>query len=164
MILDSLEKLYVEQLKDLYSAEGQILDALPKMRDAATDPGLKKAFGDHLEETKTHRSRIEKVFETLDYEPGGVRCEAAAGLIEEGEEVIKADAVDTVRDAALVAAAQRVEHYEMAGYGTVVAMAKKLGKYDHAEILQETLEEEGLADRKLSHLAERSINFAAMNA
>lgn len=163
MKLDSLEKLYVHQLKDLHSAEKQVLDALPKLRAAAKNTDLQKAFADHLTETKEHVTRLEKIFEGLDFEPGGERCEAAAGLIKEGESAIDADADERVRDAALVAAAQRFEHYEMAGYGTVVAIAKQLGRHEDAAVLQKTLEEEGMADRQLSQLAERSINFAAMN-
>jgi ferritin-like metal-binding protein YciE len=164
MKLDSLEKLLVHELKDLYSAERQILAALPQLEKAATNPDLKRAFAGHRKETEEHISRIERVFDGLDYEPGGAHCEGAAGLVAEGSKAITAEAEDQVRDAALVAAAQRVEHYEMAGYGTAVALAKKLGKYDVAEILQKTLEEEGMADRKLTQLAEKSINFAALHA
>lgn len=163
MILDSLEKLYAHQLKDLHSAENQVLEALPKMQAAARNEDLQKAFAHHLAETKEHVARLEKVFQGLDFKPGGERCEAAAGIIKEGDSAIAADADERVRDAALVAAAQRFEHYEMAGYGTVVAMAKQLGRHDDVDVLQKTLEEEGLADRHLSQLAEKSINFAAMN-
>lgn len=164
MNLDSFEKLYVHELKDLYSAETQLLEALPKMADAAHDAKLKEAFETHQRETEEHRSRLEQIFETLDYEPGGHKCEAMAGLIEEGAEVLKEDAAPEVRDAALIAAAQRVEHYEMAGYGTACAYAEKLGKYDHADLLQATLDEEGSADRKLSTIARRGVNFKALTA
>ena len=162
MKLDSLEKLFVHELKDLWSAENQLLDALPKMEKAATDQGLKKAFHDHREETEQHVSRLKTIFATLEFEPGGHRCQAMAGLVEEAEGLLKEDTTPRVLDAALVAAAQRVEHYEMAGYGTARAYADKLGKYDVADLLQETLVEEGRADIRLTRLAERSINFAAM--
>ena len=163
--LDSLRKLYIMELKDLYSAENQLLDVLPDMEEAANDDGLKKAFSHHLEETKNHISRLEQIFEKTDYSPGGHRCEAMAGLIKEGKEFLKSKDIDEhVRDAALVAAAQRCEHYEIAAYGTARAYAEKLGDYEAADLLQETLNEEGAANQKLSHLAERSINFGAMMA
>lgn len=162
MKLESLHKLYVQQLKDLYSAENQLLKALPKMQEAATNEELKQAFGDHLNETKEQVARLEKVFKSLDFEPGGHKCEAMAGLIKEGEEMIKADAPNEVRDAGLIAAAQRVEHYEMAGYGTCRAYAEKMGDQEAADILQQTLDEEARADESLNRLAERSINFLAM--
>ena len=162
MKLNSLKKLYIHELKDLYSAENQILKALPKMEAAATNPDLKKAFKSHRNETKTHISRLEKVFEKMAFRPGGERCLGAAGLIKETEGLISSDANKHVLDAALIGAAQRVEHYEMAGYGTVVALAEKLGKHGQASILRETLEEEGRTDRKLTQLADKSINFRAM--
>ena len=163
MKLDSLEKLYIHELKDLYSAENQILKALPKMEKAASSKALKKAFKEHRAETKKHISRLEKVFGGLDARPGGERCQGAAGLIKEANGLIKADVTPEVLDAALVSAAQRIEHYEMAGYGTSVALAKKLGKHGQAATLRKTLEEEGMTDRKLTQLAERSINFGAMS-
>ncbi|QDS99479.1 YciE/YciF ferroxidase family protein [Adhaeretor mobilis] len=162
MKLDSLQKLFVHELKDLYSAETQILEALPKMETAATDSGLKQAFRDHLVETKSHVNRLEGIFKSLDFEPGGHKCTAMEGLIKEGEELIKSDASPKVLDAALVAAAQRVEHYEMAGYGTARAYAEKLCEHRAADELQKTLNEEGHANQKLTRLAERSINFLAM--
>lgn len=164
MKLDNLDKLFVHELKDLYSAENQLLEALPKMAKAAKHPDLQKAFLSHLEETKTHVTRLESVFKGLDFKPGGHRCAAMSGLIEEGEEMIKADAAEDVRDAGLIACAQRVEHYEIAGYGTAVALAAKLGKHDLADTLRETLEEEGKADRSLTHIADRVVNFKAMMA
>lgn len=163
MKLDSLHKLYVQELKDLYSAETQLLEAIPKMEAAATDEALKEAFGCHLEETKTHVSRLEAIFKSLDFEPGGHKCAAIEGLIKEGEELIKSDVSSRVLDAALIAAAQRVEHYEMSGYGTARAYAEKLGAHEAADTLQETLDEEGHANRTLTRLAERKINFLAMN-
>lgn len=162
MKLKNLEKLYIHELKDLYSAEKQIYKALPEMENAATDADLKKAFKNHRTETKNHLTRLEKIFEALPAKPSGEKCEGAQGLIKEGKSIIEADASNAVRDAALIAAAQRVEHYEIAGYGTVVAMAQKLGKHDQADILRETLEEEGMTDRKLTYLAEKSINFQAL--
>lgn len=164
MKLDTLDKLFVHELKDLHSAETQLVNALPKMAQAAKHPDLRKAFQSHLEETKNHVTRLESIFKGLDFQPGGHRCAAMSGLIEEGEEMIKADAADEVRDAGLIACAQRVEHYEIAAYGTSVALAEKLGKHDFAGILRKTLEEEGLADRALTHIAERVVNFKAMIA
>lgn len=162
MKLDSLEKLYVHQLKDLFSAENQISDALPKMIEAANDDELRKAFEDHLAETKTHIDRIEKVFEGMDFGPHGERCQGAAGLIEEAEGLLKADAEPAVRDAGMIAAAQRIEHYEIAGYGCAVAYAEKLGHQDAADLLRLSLDEEAEANRNLTRLAERSLNFQAM--
>ncbi|UUO07315.1 ferritin-like domain-containing protein [Blastopirellula sp. J2-11] len=164
MKLDSLQKLYVQELKDLYSAENQLLEALPKMEAAASHAELKKAFRDHLSETKTHVGRLEKIFKKLDFEPGGHKCAAMAGLIEEGSELLKSDIEPKVLDAALIAAAQRVEHYEMAGYGTARAFADQLGDHDSADILQLTLNEEGHANQLLTRLAERSVNFLATTA
>ncbi|WP_193212904.1 ferritin-like domain-containing protein [Luteolibacter marinus] len=164
MKLENLEKLLVHELKDLHSAEKQMLEALPKMADAATHPDLKKAFRDHLAETKTHVTRLESIFAGLDFQPGGHRCEAMAGLVKEGAGMISADADPTVRDAGLIAAAQRVEHYEIAAYGTAAALATKLGSHEIAATLRKTLEEEGKADRDLTHLAERVINFKALIA
>ncbi|TWU25127.1 hypothetical protein Pla52o_14250 [Novipirellula galeiformis] len=164
MKLNSLEKLYVHELKDLYSAENQLLDALPKMRDAAHNADLKAAFANHLEETKTHVARLETLFADLDFEPGGHKCAAMEGLIKEGEDMIQEDIEPEVLDAGLIAAAQRVEHYEMAGYGTARTHAEKLGHQEAADLLQLTLNEEGLADQTLSRLAERKINFLALGA
>lgn len=164
MNIDSLEKLYVHELKDLYSAETQLLDALPKMVEAASNEELKAGFQQHLKETKEHVARLESIFKTLDFQPGGHKCNGMEGLITEGEEVIKEDMPDEVRDAALVAAAQRVEHYEMAGYGVAATYAEKLGHQDHADLLTQTLEEEGATDRKLSRLATRCLNFFALTA
>ncbi|MAT68786.1 MAG: hypothetical protein CMJ58_04615 [Planctomycetaceae bacterium] len=164
MNLDSLEKLYVHELKDLYSAESQLLDALPKMAEAAHDDTLKQAFESHLQETREHRSRLEQIFKSLEFQPGGHKCAAMEGLIKEGSELLEQETEPQVLDAALIAAAQRVEHYEMAGYGSACAYAEKLGKYDHADILQKTLDEEGAADRKLSRIAHRAVNFKALTA
>ncbi len=161
MKLDSLEKLFVHELKDIHSAERQILDALPKMEAAATNTELKAAFKKHHGETQVHIDRLEKIFSQLDYEPGGHKCRAAEGLVLEANDMIHADAEDAVRDAGLIGAAQRVEHYEMAAYGTAAALAEKLGKQELADILRKTLEEEGKTDRDLTHLALRFVNFKA---
>lgn len=163
MNVDSLRKLYVHELKDLYSAENQLLKALPPMVEAAQDESLQKAFKHHLDETRGHVKRLETIFKSLDFSPGGQHCPAMEGLIEEGKEAIKEIKEPEVRDAALIAAAQRVEHYEMAGYGTARTYAEKLGEYDAADILQETLNEESSADLKLTRLAERRLNFAALS-
>ncbi len=164
MKLDSLEKLFVHQLKDLFSAENQISDALPKMIEATQDGDLRQAFTDHLAETKTQIKRIEQIFSGLDYGPHGERCQGAAGLIEEAEGLISAATEQAVLDAGLVAAAQRIEHYEMAGYGCAVAYAEKLGNQDAADLLRKSLDEEAEANRNLTRLAERSLNFQAMVA
>ncbi len=164
MNLDSLHKLYVMELKDLYSAETQLLDAIPKMEKAANNSELKEAFTSHLKETRNHVNRLESIFSRLDFEPGGHKCAAMEGLIKEGEEIINSDIDANVIDAALVAAAQRVEHYEIAGYGTTRAYAEKLGRTEDADVLQETLNEEGHANQTLTRLAERSLNFVAMTA
>ncbi|MEW4489361.1 ferritin-like domain-containing protein [Thalassoglobus sp. JC818] len=163
MKLDSLMKLYVHELKDLFSAENQLVDALPKMVKAANDEDLKTAFKEHLTETEKQIQRLEKIFAQLEFEPGGHKCAGMEGLITEGEHLMKSEISPNVLDAALIAAAQRVEHYEMAGYGTARTYAEKLGRHEDADLLQETLNEEGHADQLLSRLAERRINFLAMN-
>ncbi len=164
MKLDSLKKLYVHELKDLYSAETQLIEALPKMIDAASDKDLKGALESHLKETKTHVSRLESIFKDLDFEPGGHRCAAMEGLVKEGEGLINSDIESSVLDAALIAASQRIEHYEMAGYGTARTYAEKLGHQEASDTLQLTLNEEGHANQKLTRLAERKINFLALGA
>jgi ferritin-like metal-binding protein YciE len=162
MEIDSLKKLYVEELKDLYSAEKQILTALPKMVKKATHPKLKSAFQDHLKVTEGHVERLERIFEALGKPARGKKCKAMEGLLEEGKEVMSEDMEDDVMDAALISAAQRVEHYEMAGYGTVRTWAELLGESTAAKLLQQTLDEEGDADKSLTQLAETTINIAAM--
>lgn len=161
MKLENLQKLYVEQLKDLYSAENQLVKALPEMADAAHSSDLKKAFQDHLDETKTHVERIETIFEDLEYSPRGPKCKAMEGLIEEGETLMKEEGDPEVIDAGLIAAAQRVEHYEIAGYGTVHRYATLLGHDEAATLLQKTLDEEYDADAKLNDVAS-DINVEAM--
>ena len=161
MKLESLKDLYLEQLKDLYSAETQLVDALPKMAERATSPDLKKGFQDHLRQTQEHVSRLEQIFRELGESPKGHTCEGMKGLIKEGEEMIKMKGDDTVIDAGLIAAAQRVEHYEIAGYGTVRTYAETLGHSQHVTLLDKTLQEEEMTDEKLTQLAESHINQEA---
>lgn len=158
---DSLETLFVDQLEDLYDAEQRLTKALPKMADAASDPALRSAFQEHLRQTENQIVRLQRVFELMGKEPHAKTCEAMKGLIAEGDEVIDARGSADVKDAALIAAAQRVEHYEIAGYGTVRNFALRLGNEEAARLLQETLDEEGATDKKLTELAERSINVKA---
>ena len=162
MKLESLRNLLVEQLRDLYDAEHRITKALPKMAKAATAPDLKAAFEKHLKETEGQIGRLEEAFEALGEKAKKKTCKAMQGLIEEGEETIKEDAEPEVRDAALIAAAQRVEHYEMAGYGTVRAYAKLLKESKVEKLLEATLAEEKATDEALTELAETSINLEAV--
>lgn len=159
--LDSLRDLMVEELRDLYSAETQLLDALPKMAEAASSNQLKTAFSDHLEETRQHVSRLERIFQQIGEKSSGETCEAMKGLIKEGEILVKAQGEPDVRDAGLIGAAQRVEHYEIAGYGTARSLARRLGESQIAETLQQTLNEEAEADKKLTSIAESQVNVAA---
>jgi ferritin-like metal-binding protein YciE len=152
---EGLKKLYIDELKDLYSAETQLVKALPKMAKAASSDELRQGFEEHLEQTRGHVERLEKVFKTLGESPKGKTCKAMQGLIEEGAEVIEEDFEGSLMDAALIGAAQRVEHYEIAAYGTVCAFAKELGESDQAELLSETLDEEKETDEKLTELAEQ---------
>lgn len=158
--INSLQELYVDQLKDLYNAEHQLIKALPHMVKAATDPKLKAGFEDHLDETRVHAERIEKIMQKLDEKPTGKKCKAMEGLIEEGKEAISEKAPDAVKDASLIAAAQRVEHYEITGYGCVRTYAELLGYDDAAELLQETLDEEAATDKKLTE-ASKKLNVEA---
>jgi ferritin-like metal-binding protein YciE len=162
MSLSTLHDLYVDELKDLYNAENQILKALPKMVKAASDPQLAAAFTDHLAETKVHVERLEAIFQQLDASPKGKKCKAMEGLLAEGQDLMANDANPSVMDAALIAAAQRVEHYEMAGYGCVRTYARLLGDEQAADLLQKTLDEEGDTDKKLTQLAESVINAEAV--
>lgn len=164
MSLDSLHALYVNELKDLYNAENQLLKALPRMAKAASAPGLKAAFTEHLEVTRGQVERLDRIFAELGVSPKGKKCKAMEGLVEEGKEVMEEDGEPSVIDAALIAAAQRVEHYEMAGYGCVRTFATLLGYEDAAALLQETLDEEGEADKKLTELAETVIDVEAEGA
>src|SRR6201993_1702128 len=159
--LESVEDLFLAELRDLYDAENQLLKAIPKLAEAASAPALKLAFSQHLEETKGHIGRLDRVFRELDIKPCGENCEAMKGLVKESEEFIHAKGEPSVRDAGLIGAAQRVEHYEMAGYGTARTLAKRLGLNDIVETLQKTLEEERAADEKLTTVAESDVNLTA---
>jgi ferritin-like metal-binding protein YciE len=161
MKLDSLETLWVEELRDIYNAENQLLKALPKMAKKASAPELKQAFKEHLDQTREHVERLEEIFEKLDKKPTGKTCKAMKGLIEEGSEILEEDGEEPVLDAGIIAAAQKVEHYEIASYGTVRAWANMLGEEDAAEILQQTLDEEGETDKRLTELAEEIVNVEA---
>ena len=163
--MNSLQDLLIQELKDLYSAEHQLVKALSKMAKAASSEKLKAAFEEHLDVTQTHVARLEEIFEGLEASPRGKKCEAMAGLVAEGAEIIKKKGVDpSVKDAALIAAAQKVEHYEIAGYGTVRTFARMLGMEDAAALLEQTLEEEKEADETLNELAEQEINEQALHA
>jgi ferritin-like metal-binding protein YciE len=152
MATQGLRELYIDELKDLYSAENQLVKALPKMAKAATSADLRAGFEEHLEQTKGHVQRLETIFQQLDESPKGKKCKGMEGLIEEGAEAIEEYEGD-ILDAALIGAAQRVEHYEMAGYGTVRAMAEELGESEQVSLLNETLEEEKATDEKLTELS-----------
>jgi len=159
----ALNDLYIEELKDLYSAEAQLVAALPKLAKTAPSPALKDVFEAHLEETKGHVKRLEQIFEELQGSPKGKKCKAMEGLVEEGAEFIKEKAgfEPAVLDAGLIGAAQRVEHYEIAAYGTARTFAHQLGYQQAATLLQQTLEEETAADEKLTALAVGTINQQA---
>jgi len=159
--LASLRDLYIHELRDLYNAENQLTKALPKMAKATTSPELKAAFETHLKETEGQIERLEAIFEELGKSPKGKTCAAMKGLVEEGSEMMGEDAEPTVMDAGLIAAAQRIEHYEIAGYGTARTFAKLLGETKAAKLLQQTLDEEGKTDKLLSELAESIINVEA---
>jgi ferritin-like metal-binding protein YciE len=161
MELSTLHELYVDELKDLYSAENQILKALPKMIRATTHRELKDAFIAHMKQTENQVKRLEHIFASLDASPKGKKCHGMEGVLEEGAELIRERPEPQVLDAGLISAAQHVEHYEMAGYGTVRAWADKLGRDEDAKLLQETLDEEREADEKLTELATRAINIEA---
>lgn len=157
----SLHELFEAQIKDLYSAENQIIKALPKMAKSATNPQLRTAFEKHLEETRGQVARLEQIAEELDFSPKGKKCKGCEGLIEEGKEVMEEFEEDTL-DAGLIGAGQKVEHYEIAGYGTARAHAELLGYTKPARLLQQTLDEEIRADKKLSQLAESVVNVEAL--
>lgn len=162
--LENLEDLLLEQLRDLFNAEEQLIDALPKMAQAASSSQLKQAFESHLQETRGQKQRLEQAFRDLGKQPEGETCEAMQGLISEGDEIINLEGDPDVKDAALIAAAQRVEHYEIAGYGCARAFATRLGHNQVANLLQETLQEERKADEKLTQLAESFVNQLAAHA
>lgn len=163
MELASLHELYVEGLRDLYSAEQQILKALPKLREGATNPKLKDAFAAHLAQTEEHVVRLEQIFVELDMSPKGKHCKGMEGLVAEGSDLLKEDAAPDVLDAGLISSVQHVEHYEMAGYGTARTYAQLLGFPKQAELLQKTLDEEQATDLLLTKLA-LTVNVAAIAA
>jgi ferritin-like metal-binding protein YciE len=163
MKLESLHDLFVEQLQDLYSAETQLVEALPKMAEAASHEELRDAFEQHLAETREHVKRLTKVLKEVGEEPGEETCKGMQKLIKEGEEVLKMKGDPTVIDAALIAAAQRVEHYEIAGYGTVKTLAGHLDLGDAKDLLDETLDEEGKADKLLTTIATGGVFKTGIN-
>jgi ferritin-like metal-binding protein YciE len=160
MKTDSLRQQYIDELRDLYNAETQLVKALPKMAKAASNDQLREAFEGHLRQTLEHVSRLEQIFEQLEEKPTGKKCHGMEGLVKEGSEAMQEDYVENVKDSAIIGAAQRVEHYEMAGYGTVRALAKVLGEKDQVSLLEQTLEEEKQADQKLTELSQE-INSKA---
>jgi ferritin-like metal-binding protein YciE len=164
MALQTLEDLFLHDLKDLYNAEQQILKALPRMAKKASSPELRRAFEQHLKQTEVQVQRLERVFDTLDEKAKGKSCKGMQGLIEEGKEMMSEDIEDDVLDAALIAAAQKVEHYEIAAYGTARTYAEMLGNREAARLLQQTLDEEGETDKKLTKLAESIVNVEAVEA
>ena len=161
MKANSLRELFVEELRDLYDAENQLIKALPKMAEGSSSPELREAFEEHLEQTRNHATRLEKIFAGLGEKPKAEKCKGMEGLVREGSDLLKEDDFDPeVKDAAIIGAAQRVEHYEIAGYGTVRAFAELLGEDEAVSLLEETLEEEKETDQKLTELAEQ-INVVA---
>jgi ferritin-like metal-binding protein YciE len=164
MKLNSLHDLYLNELRDLYNAEQRIIKALPKMVEAASSPELQQAFESHLQQTRVQTQRLEQIFEKLGEPAKGQKCKGIEGIIDEGEDLMDEDAPPAVADAALISSAQRVEHYEIAGYGTVCNFARRLGFEDHAQLLHQTLEEERETDRKLTTLADSYINEEAKSA
>jgi ferritin-like metal-binding protein YciE len=163
MKLDSLEDVFVHQLNDLYSAEDQLVEALPKMAEAASNGQLKQAFEHHLQETRDHRDRIQEIFGQLGKRRNGEECKAMKGLVEEGEEVVETSGDSAAKDAALIAAAQRVEHYEIAAYGTARTLAGELGHDDAKDLLDQTLDEESNADKLLTKIATGGLMKAGVN-
>jgi ferritin-like metal-binding protein YciE len=157
---EGLRELYIEELKDLYNAENQLVKALPKMAKAASSDELRQGFEEHLEQTRGHVQRLEEIFQALGESPKGKKCKGMEGLVEEGSEVMKEDFDGALMDAAIIGAAQRVEHYEIAAYGTVCAFAEQLGETEQNSLLNETLEEEKETDEKLTQLAQQ-INAQA---
>lgn len=160
----SLRDAFIDELRDTYDAEHQILKALPKMVKKAKNKQLKAAFASHLDETKGQVKRLQEAFKTLDKKPKAKHCEGMAGILKEGKSVMAEDFDDATMDACLIAAAQRVEHYEMAAYGTLIAWAKLLGETKVVKLLEETLKQENSADKKLTGLAEDGINQLSMEA
>jgi ferritin-like metal-binding protein YciE len=164
MKLNDLHDLYLAEIKDLYDGEHRIIKALPKMAENANSPDLRRAFETHLEQTRQHVARLEQIFQKLNESPKGQKCKGLEGIIDEGEDMMDKDAPPAVSDAALISAAQRVEHYEIAAYGSVRSYARRLGLEDQAQLLQQTLDEETQTDRQLTSLAESYINEEAKSA
>jgi ferritin-like metal-binding protein YciE len=164
MSLDSLEKLFLEELKDIYNAEKQLTRALPRMAKAAESPDLQQAFTKHLKETEGQIQRLERIFKELGHAARGKKCKGMEGLIEEGKEMMEEEGEPEVVDAALIASAQRVEHYEIAAYGCLRTYASLLGYSEAARLLEQNLQEEEAADKKLTQLGEGGINEAAAMA
>jgi ferritin-like metal-binding protein YciE len=162
MKIETLQDLFIDELRDLYDAEKQLIKALPKMASAASSPQLRMAFESHLRETEGQANRLETIFEQLAEKPGGQSCDAMKGLIKEGDKLISSVDESPLRDAGMIGAANRVEHYEMAAYGTARAFAEMLGYSEAAQLLELTLQEEKQADRKLTELAEQLINENAL--
>lgn len=162
MSITTMHQLFIEELRDMYHAEKQLVKALPKMAKAASDNTLRQAFEHHLEETEGQVDRLEKVFESLDVRTKGRHCDAMEGLIEEAKEIMEETEADDVRDAALIVAAQKVEHYEIAGYGSLHAMAEAMGHKEAASLLADTLAEEKAADEKLNSIAVGGVNAKAL--
>ncbi|HLO14620.1 MAG TPA: ferritin-like domain-containing protein [Anaerolineales bacterium] len=160
--MNTLEDLYMDLLKDLYSAEKQLVKALPKMAKAAQSSDLQRAFHDHLKQTEGHVERIERIFSDLGGSPRGKKCVGMEGIIEEGSELMKEKVDPDVLDAGLIAGAQRAEHYEIAGYGAARTWARRLGHHDASQLLQQTLDEESMANEKLTQIAEGHVNVEAM--
>lgn len=164
MKLQTLQDLFVDQLKDLMSAENQIIKALPKMVKAASSDELRTAFEEHLEQTEQHVARLERIAERLAVNPKGKKCRGMEGLLDEGKELLDSEADDDVLDAGVIAAAQRVEHYEIAGYGCARTYARQLGDEEAATLLQATLDEEAETDKRLTEIAENMVNARAVEA
>jgi ferritin-like metal-binding protein YciE len=161
MAIETLQDLYVHELKDIYSAEKQILQALPRMAKGASHDELRQAFEDHQRVTEEQVRRLDTIFDDLGHKPEGQKCKGMEGLIEEGKDMLEEKADPDVRDAGLIAAAQRVEHYEIAAYGTARTYARQLGLDKHVDLLQRTLDEEGETDKRLTQLAENRVNTDA---
>jgi ferritin-like metal-binding protein YciE len=164
MQVQTLRDLYVDELRDLYNAENQVVKALPKMSQAASIPELKQAFDMHLQQTQQQIQRLDRIFNKLGESPSGTVCKGMKGIIDEGEELMNESSGALVCDAGLISSAQRVEHYEIAGYGTVRTYAQELGDQEAADLLQQTLDEEAQADKRLSQIAERVANTKAVHA
>jgi len=164
MSLDSMHDLLLEELRDLYNAEQQLIKALPKIAEKVSTPSLRDAIETHYRETEGHVVRLERIFGGLGEKSSGKKCKGMEGMLDEGEEMLSEKGSDSIRDAGIIAAAQRVEHYEIAGYGSAIAFAQLLGHHDIVTLLEETLAEEKAADEKLSAIAEEEVNQHAMAA